>query len=178
MLDAEEVYRTKRAIIEKTLNTAVEKIAQRYVKVDDVMIKRMQLPKSVEEQIQVKMQEKHRSLAYTFKLEREEKEAARKKIEAGGLKQYNEILGPSLSEDVLQWLGIRATLKLAESNNSKVVVIGSGKKGLPIIGTIPMEQDDMPGTPNLPINLNPQPEKPKEDSLKTEAVENLPAPSQ
>ena len=180
LLDAEEVYTTKRAVIEKTLNTAVEKIAQRYVKVDDVMIKRMQLPKNVEEQVQVKIQEKHRADAYKFKLVREEKEAARKKIEAEGLNEYNKILGSSLTEEVLQWLGIRATLKLAESNNSKVVVIGSGKEGLPIIGAISMEQSGISGSHRPAINLNPQPETPKEDTLKTEkteAVENLPSPS-
>jgi regulator of protease activity HflC (stomatin/prohibitin superfamily) len=138
-LSAEEVYRTKRAIIAKAINEAIDQIARLYVRVDDVIIKMIRLPETVEQAIQDKMTQKHMADAYRYKLLREIKEAERKEIEARGLKAYNEIVGSSLSKDVLQWLGVRATLELSKSKNAKVVVIGSGEKGLPIIGTIPME---------------------------------------
>ncbi|QTA87803.1 prohibitin family protein [Desulfonema magnum] len=134
-LDAEEVYRTEQAIIEKSISEAVEQIAQRYVNVDDVIIKKMQLPASVEQSIREKIQQKHIADSYKFRLEREEQEKERKRIEAEGLKIFNK----SLSPQVLHWMGIDATLKLAESENAKTVVIGGGKQGgLPIIGGIPI----------------------------------------
>ncbi len=139
-LNAEEVYTTQRSVIERSVNNAVEQAAGRFVTIDDVLIKRLSLPDAVEEAIQGKIRQKHFADEYRYRLVREEREAKRKVIEADGLKQYNDIVGSSLSREVLQWLGIRATLQLSESDNSKVVVIGSGESGLPIIGNIPMEQ--------------------------------------
>lgn len=140
-LDAEQVYRTEKSVIEKAVNGAIDQIARRFVRVDDVIIKMVRLPDSVARTIQEKMTQKHLADAYDFKLLREEKEARRKAIEAEGLKRYNDIVGTSLSREVLEWLGIKATLELARSENAKVVVVGSGEKGLPIIGAIPMAHD-------------------------------------
>jgi regulator of protease activity HflC (stomatin/prohibitin superfamily) len=135
-LEAEEVYTTKRAIIEKSVGEAVEQIAQRYVNVDDVIIKRMVLPDNVDDSIQEKLTEKHKADAYQFKLLREEQEKERKRIEAEGLKIYHQALTPQ----ILHWMSIDATLKLAESDNSKTIVIGAGKEGgLPLVGTIPLK---------------------------------------
>ena len=139
-LSAEEVYRTKRAIIEKAINTAIDQIARRYVRVDDVIIKIIRLPDTVEQAIQDKMTQKHIADAYTYRLEREKQEAERKRTEGKGIRDQLKIIAEALPEGkIVDWLGIKATLKLSESNNAKVVVIGSGEKGLPIIGNIPME---------------------------------------
>lgn len=149
-LDAEQVYRTEKAVVEKAVNEAIDQIARRFVRVDDVIIKMVRLPDTVERAIQEKMTQKHLADAYDFKLLREEKEARRKAIEAEGLKRYNDIVGTSLSGKVLEWLGIKATLELARSENAKVVVVGGGEKGLPIIGAIPMahgQEDVLTGPP-------------------------------
>lgn len=68
-----------------------------------------------------------------FILKKEEQEADRKRIEAKGIADFQEIVSKGISEQLLKWKGIEATEKLANSQNSKVVIIGSGKDGLPII---------------------------------------------
>ncbi len=131
--DATEVYSTKRALIQKIVNEAIAEMSQRYVRIDDILITNVELPDGIREAIEVKLEERERAAAYEFKLEKEKKEAERKKIEAGGYYDYNRIIGSSLSDKLLTWRGIQATLELAGSNNAKIVVIGSGKDGLPII---------------------------------------------
>jgi len=136
---AEEVYTTERAIIEQSVNSAVEQIAQRYINVDNVIIKRVIFPSFIVDAIEKKMEQQQIAQAYEFKLERERKEMERKEIEAKGIKIYHEIVGASLSDPLLRWRAIQATVDLASSANAKVVVIGSGASGLPIIGNIPLE---------------------------------------
>ncbi|OQX22772.1 MAG: hypothetical protein BWK80_29425 [Desulfobacteraceae bacterium IS3] len=135
-LDAEEVYTTKQAIIEKSVGDAVEQIAQRYINVDDVIIKQMKLPASVDKSIEEKIREKHKAAAYEFRLDGEKQEKERRMIEAEGLKIFNRALTPQ----ILHWMSIQATLKLAESDNAKTVVIGAGKDGgMPLVGTLPLQ---------------------------------------
>ncbi|MCG8634474.1 MAG: prohibitin family protein [Desulfobacterales bacterium] len=132
---AEQVYTTKQPLLEKAINGAIEEIAQRYVNVDDVIIKRMKLPDSVEESIKRKIRQKHRADAYKFRLEREKQEKIRKRIEAEGLERFRK----ALTSEVLHWMGIQATIDVANSQNAKTVIIGQGKEGLPLIGSLPLE---------------------------------------
>ncbi len=134
-MNAEDVYTTKKSLIEKAISGAIEQIAQRYVKVDKVIIKRMKLPDSIEESIRKKIEEKHKADAYEFKLIKEKQEKERKRIEAEGLERFRK----ALSSDVLRYMGIQATLKLAASENAKIVVIGGKDGGLPIIGNMPLD---------------------------------------
>ena len=83
--------------------------------------------------IENKLQQEQEALAYQYRLEREKSEAERKRIEAKGEADANRIVSNSLTANLLKMRGIEATSKLADSPNSKVVVIGSGKDGLPII---------------------------------------------
>jgi regulator of protease activity HflC (stomatin/prohibitin superfamily) len=134
-LDAEKIYRTEDSLLEKAINSAIEQIAQRYVQVDDVIIKQMQLPESVSESIRKKIEQKHIADAYVFRLRREEEEKKRRRIEAEGLERFRNALSP----EVLQYMGIQATLELSKSENAKVVIVGGGKDGgLPIIGNMPL----------------------------------------
>ncbi len=55
------------------------------------------------------------------------------RIEAEGIAKYNQILTSSLTEKILQQKGIDATIELSKSANTKVIVIGSGENGLPLI---------------------------------------------
>jgi regulator of protease activity HflC (stomatin/prohibitin superfamily) len=72
-------------------------------------------------------------LEYEFRLEKETKEAERKRIEAKGIRDFQEIVSSGISEELLRWKGIEATSDLANSPNTKVVIVGSGKDGLPLI---------------------------------------------
>jgi len=133
-LNAEEVYTTEQSLIEKAISGAIEQIAQRYVKVDNVIIKKMQLPDSVQKSIRNKIEQKHIADAYKFRLEREKREKERKRIEAEGLERFHKALSP----EVLHWMGIQATQKFAESEGKTTIIVGAGKSGLPVIGALPL----------------------------------------
>lgn len=131
--DADEVYTTERSVIERIVNESLEQSAQRYVIIDDVLITRVMLPAEVRKAIELKLVEEQKAQAYEFILAREVKEAERKRIEAGGIEDYQAIISQSLTEQILTEKGIRATRELATSENAKVVVVGGGNLGLPLI---------------------------------------------
>jgi len=131
--DAEEIYTTKRGVIREVVNDSLEQVSQRFVKIDDVMITAVELPPKIKGAIEAKLEEQQLAEAYVFKLERETKEAERKRIEASGIRDYNTMIEASLSEKVLKWKGVEATRDLAKSPNAKMIVIGGGKDGLPVI---------------------------------------------
>ena len=91
------------------------------------------MPKTLQDAIENKLKQEQMSLEYEFKLEQAEKEAQRQIIEAEGKAKANRILSASLTTNVLKDKGIEATIKLSESPNSKVVVVGAGENGLPLI---------------------------------------------
>ena len=72
-------------------------------------------------------------MEYEFRLEKAQKEADRLRIEAAGIRDFEEIISKGLSDKLLKWKGIEATKEIAKSNNSKVVIVGGGEGGLPII---------------------------------------------
>lgn len=169
-LDAEQVYTTKRSLIEKAISEAIEQIAQRYVNVDNVIIKRMQLPESVAESVREKMRLKHKAAAYVYRLEREQEEKKRKRIEAEGLERFNLALSPQ----ILQYMGIQATLQLAQSNNSKVIMVGGGEGGLPIIGNMPLTPGILDAPPTEEVSRETSEENEKAP-LETLAVDEEPS---
>ncbi len=91
------------------------------------------LPGAIKDAIERKLDQEQQSLEYEFRLITAQKEAQKQIIEAQGKADANKILSASLTEKILQDKGIEATLRLAESPNAKVVIIGSGKDGMPII---------------------------------------------
>jgi regulator of protease activity HflC (stomatin/prohibitin superfamily) len=131
--DAEEIYAGKGGVVQQVVNESLEQVAQRFVKIDDVVVTAVDLPPRIQAAIEAKLEEQQLAEAYQFKLERERREAERKGIEAAGIKAYNAMVEASLSEKVLRWKGIEATRELAASPNAKMIVIGSGKDGLPVI---------------------------------------------
>jgi len=98
-----------------------------------VLIREVHLPPAVQAAIQTKLEEEQKALQMQFVLERTRQEAVRKHIEALGIADYQEIISKGLNDQVIEWKGIEATEKLAESANSKVIIVGSGKNGLPVI---------------------------------------------
>jgi regulator of protease activity HflC (stomatin/prohibitin superfamily) len=83
--------------------------------------------------IENKLKQEQEALAYQFRLDREKSEAERKRIQAEGEARANEIINNSLTDKLLKMRGIEATTQLAESENAKVIIIGSGADGLPLI---------------------------------------------
>ena len=98
-----------------------------------LLIRSIKLPDQIKAAIESKLQQEQEALAYQFRLNKEKSEAERKRIEAEGIAAYNRIINESLTDKVLQQKGIDATLQLSQSNNTKVVIVGSGKNGLPLI---------------------------------------------
>lgn len=131
--DAAEVYSTKRAILHKVVNQALEQVTQKYIKIDDVIIRKVELPTMIQLAIETKLEQQQIAEAYVFRLQRETQEAERRRIEATGLRDYNDTVRASLTPEILQWKGIEATQQIARSENSKVIVIGNSSKEMPII---------------------------------------------
>lgn len=131
--DSSDVYTLQTAIVSKIINQAGNEAAHRFVRIDNVLVREIVLPTLIKEAIEKKLEQQELALAYVYRLERETQEAERRRIEAEGLKIANTILTSSITQDLLTWRGIDATKELAASPNSKIVVIGSGKGGMPLI---------------------------------------------
>ncbi|WP_075342693.1 prohibitin family protein [Tenacibaculum agarivorans] len=130
----EQLYSSKRDVIEKEILEEVGKeLENQYIKVNKVLVEDVQLPKTIKDAIERKLRQEQEALEYEFRLAKAKKEAERQKIDAEGKAAANKILSASLTDKILQEKGIEATLKLSESPNSKVVLIGAGKSGMPII---------------------------------------------
>ncbi|MGB0177251.1 MAG: prohibitin family protein [Owenweeksia sp.] len=130
----DELYSTKReSIQDEIFNRTAKAMKEKNLVLDAVLIRDIQLPPKLKAAIERKLEQEQASLEYEFKLTRASKEAQRIKIEAQGKAEAYNIINSALTEKILKEKGIEATLKLAESNNAKVVVVGSGKDGLPII---------------------------------------------
>ncbi len=99
----------------------------------ELLIRSIKLPEQLKQAIEMKLKQEQEALAYQFRLEREKSEAERKRIAAEGEAQANSIINNSLTDELLKMRGIEATTRLSESQNTKVIVIGSGSDGLPLI---------------------------------------------
>lgn len=131
---AEEIYSTKRAEVETSIKSETEKILNaNYVNATAVLIRSIKLPDQIRVAIENKLQQEQEALAYQYRLDKEKSEAERKRIAAEGEARANNIVNSSLTDKLLKMRGIEATLELAKSPNSKVVVVGSGGDGLPLI---------------------------------------------
>ncbi|PQJ23222.1 prohibitin family protein [Tenacibaculum sp. SG-28] len=130
----EQLYSSKRDVIEQEiLAAAQEKLKDQFIIVERVLVEDVQLPNTIRDAIERKLKQEQESLEYQFRIEKAQKEADRQRIEAQGKADANRILSASLTDKILQDKGIEATNRLSESSNSKVVIIGSGKSGMPII---------------------------------------------
>lgn len=131
---AEEIYSTKRAEVETAIiETTRKALAAKNIDMKDLLIRSIILPDKIKSAIESKLQQQQEALAYQFRLDRERSEADRRRIEAQGIADANRIVSASLTNNILKQKGIDATLELANSANAKVVVVGSGEDGLPLI---------------------------------------------
>lgn len=130
----EELYSSKReAIQQEILSMTAATLKENYIDLDALLIRSVILPPNIKEAIESKLKQEQISQEYEFRIEKEKKEAERKRIEAEGIQQFQEIVSEGINANLLKWKGIEATQDLAKSPNAKVVVIGSGEEGLPLI---------------------------------------------
>ncbi len=130
----EQIYSSKRDAIQEEIFDETKKIvSDQYIQLNDVLVRDVTLPAAIKDAIERKLDQEQQSLEYEFRLITAQKEAQKQIIEAQGKADANKILSASLTDKILQDKGIEATLRLAESPNAKVVIIGSGKDGMPII---------------------------------------------
>lgn len=131
---ANALYTGEREMVAKQIHDQMEGILGiRGFLVESILLRDIQLPATLKSSIEAKQQAEQDALAMNFKLQKETQEAQRKRIEAQGIRDFQQIVAQGISPQLLEWKGIEATENLAKSSNSKVVVIGNSKNGLPLI---------------------------------------------
>jgi prohibitin 1 len=131
--ESKDLYTSGREMITgEIFNELSRDLSPRGVVVEKILLRRIQLPQSVVEAINSKLAADQDAQRMQFVLMKEKQEAERKRIEAQGVQDFQKIVSQGLSEQYLRWKGIEATRALAESNNSKIVIVG-GRDGLPLI---------------------------------------------
>lgn len=130
----EELYSSKRETIQQEIYEMTARTLEgNFLVLDALLIRSVILPATIKEAIESKLKQEQISQEYEFRIEKERKEAERKRIEAEGIQTFQEIVSEGINENLLRWKGIEATKELAESPNTKIVVIGNGEDGLPLI---------------------------------------------
>ncbi len=134
MFPMTDVYGSQRGLVQQAINESLEKVQEKFVSIDEVVLREVDLPAQVKNTIEQKMIQKELAESYMYRLDVANREADRLLIEAKGLKSYNDILNSSLTSNVLKWEGIQATKELAKSANAKTIIIGNqSSSGLPLI---------------------------------------------
>ncbi len=207
---AEEIYSTKRQEIQKKIRTHTEamlgessfsrteqeseygehyKISlQEMLIIYDTLVLGLELPAAVNAAINRKIEQYYLVQEYGFRVEREKKESERKQIEANGIRDFQQTVTQGISDSYVRWRGIEATLQLAQSPNTKIVIIGSGKDGLPVIlGNVdtPMQPNPTsatgPAAAALPDNSEAARQRPAGASppfVEKTPTSNLPSPAE
>jgi prohibitin 1 len=131
---ANTLYSSSRKQVEDEIREGLRAALEpRGIVIENVLLRDIQLPHALKASIETKQQAEQESLAMSFRLQKERQEADRKRIEAQGIHDFQQIVAQGISAQLLQWKGIEATESLAKSQNAKIIVIGNGKNGLPLI---------------------------------------------
>lgn len=142
---ATDAYSTQREALANRILTAsqaeLQKVVVRHESMgeeepiffENVLVRNVGLPKKMTDAIETKMAAEQEAERMHYVLAREQQEAERKKIEAQGIQDFQAIVSKGITPTLLKWKGIEATQLLAESPNTKIVVIGAGDDGLPLI---------------------------------------------
>ncbi len=130
----EELYSTRRTELQDQIFSLVrESVEGENVIIEAILIRDVRLPEQIRVAIENKLKEEQEAERYEFTIEKERLEAERKRIEAEGQAAYQQIITASLTSQFLRFKGIEATQQLANSPNSKTVIVGGGEDGLPLI---------------------------------------------
>ena len=131
---ANALYTGEREAVQNEIKKKItDELMPRGITVEDVLLRDIQLPPALKASIEAKQQAEQEALAMNFRLQKETQEAQRKRIEAAGVRDFQQIVAQGITPSLLEWKGIEATENLAKSANTKVVVIGNNKNGLPLI---------------------------------------------
>ena len=134
LYEAKALYTSEREMLAQTILVDLEKIVEsRGVTVESTPLRRIGLPAGLSAAIEEKLRMEQESQRMQFVLTKEKQEAERKRIEAQGISDFQAIVTRGISDQLLRWKGIEATEKLSTSQNAKIVIIGAGKDGLPLI---------------------------------------------
>lgn len=123
----------RETVARQILEDVARQVAPRGVVVENVLLRDLQLPDTLKHAIEAKQQAQQEAQRMEFVLQREKQEAERKRVEAAGIKDFQDIVTQGISEKLLEWKGIEATMELVKSQNSKVIVVGNSRNGLPLI---------------------------------------------
>ncbi|MEJ5167037.1 MAG: prohibitin family protein [Thermoanaerobaculia bacterium] len=132
--EAKALYSAERDKIAREIFELVKRLTEeRGIVVEQVLLRKIGLPALVANAIQEKLRREQEAEQMKFILQKEQQEAERKRIEAQGIADFQKIVSQGISPQLLEWKGIEATEKLANSTNAKIVIIGNPKTGLPVI---------------------------------------------
>lgn len=132
--EARALYTSEREQLALLLSADLAKQTEpRGIAIESTPLRQLTLPDRLAAAIEEKLSAEQESQRMQFTLQKETQEAERKRLEAAGIADFQKIVSQGLTDQLLRWKGIEATLEIAKSTNTKVVVIGSGKDGLPII---------------------------------------------
>ena len=130
---ASSLYSDGREGIARQILTDLQaQVQPRGIVIENVLLRDLQLPETLKQAIEAKQQAQQEAQRMEFVLQREQQESERKRVEAQGIKDFQNIVTQGISDKLLEWKGIEATMELAKSSNAKVVVVGNSK-GLPLI---------------------------------------------
>ena len=133
-VQASALYSTERERLGVAIQEELAKaVSPRGIEIESTPLRNVALPTQLTEAIEQKQRADQESQRMEFILTKERQEADRKRIEAQGIADFQRIVAQGISEQLLRWKGIEATEKLAGSTNAKVIIVGAGKDGLPII---------------------------------------------
>lgn len=131
---ASTLYSDARESVARQIMADVQaQVQPRGIVIENVLLRDLQLPETLKQAIEAKQQAQQEAQRMEFVLQRERQEAERKRVEAQGIKDFQNIVSEGISDRLLEWKGIEATVELSRSANAKVVVVGSAKTGLPLI---------------------------------------------
>lgn len=125
---AEEVYATKREEISLKL---AEKLRSQLAPigfiVDETLLRDVRIPETLQAAVQQRLKAEQENLQMKFILDKEKQEADRKRIAAQGSADAQKIIAQGLTPEVLKLREIEATEKLAQSQNSKLIILGNSQ---------------------------------------------------
>ena len=130
---AKDMHSGNRAGIELGIRDLMMKtLKDKGILVENVLLKSISLPRNLTKAIEDKLEAEQQAQRMEFVLQQEKQEAERKRIQATGERDANQIISQGLTEQVLQFKALDAWLKLSQSSNSKVIITN---------GSVPMMMD-------------------------------------
>ena len=131
--EAKDLYTSGREVVAQEIYDGLHKmLGERGIVLEKVLLRRIVLPKMVEEAINIKLAAEQDAERMRFVLQKERQEAERKRVEAGGIADFQRIVTQGISEPLLKWKAIEVAHEISKSPNTKVIILGD-KSGLPII---------------------------------------------